>query len=96
MIPVEVRHEDVRRERLVAELALQLLAEDAEAGAAVEDVDAVAEADFDAGGVASVAHVFGLWCGGGTTHAPKLDPHRLFNALLRGPMAASVFSGVLK
>ena len=67
----------------VAEFTLQLLAEDAETGAAIEDVDAIAEAYFDAGGIASVAHVLGLWSWGGTAHAPELDPHRFVTA--RGP-----------
>ena len=67
----------------VAEFTLQLLAEHAESGAAIEDVDLVAEAHFDAGGVASVAHVLGLWGRRRTAHAPELDPHRLVTA--RGP-----------
>ncbi len=65
------------RKRLLAEFALKLLAEHAESGAAVEDVDAVAEAHFDAGGITSIAHVLGLWGGRRTAHAPELNPHRL-------------------
>ena len=64
----------------VAELILQLLAEHAESGAAIEDVDAVAEAHFDAGGVASITHILGLWGRRRTANAPELNPHRLETA----------------
>src|ERR1700693_5664139 len=80
---MKVRDEDVGGDWPVAEFFLQLLAEHAESSAAVEDIDAVAEAHFDAGGVASIAHVLGLWGWRGTAHAPELDPHRLATA--RGP-----------
>ncbi len=81
---MKVGDENMGGERPIAELALQLLAQDAEAGAAVEDVDLIPQAHFDAGGVAPVAHVFGLWRGRGTTNAPELNPHRLETA--RGPV----------
>src|ERR1700693_1988394 len=74
---MKVRDEDVGGNWPVAEFSLQLLAEHAESGAAVEDVDAVAEAHFDAGGVASIAHVLGLWGRRRTAYAPELNPHRL-------------------
>jgi hypothetical protein len=74
---MKVRNENVRRERTVAEFALQLPAEHAESGATIEDVNTVADADFDAGGVPSIAHVLGLWSGCGTPYSPELDPHRL-------------------
>src|SRR5208337_1905944 len=77
MVPMKVRNEDVRGKGAVAELALQLLTEHAESGAAVKDVDAVTESHFNAGGVAPIAHVLGLWSWRGTTHAPELNPHRL-------------------
>ena len=67
----------------IAEFTLQLLAEHAESGAAIEDVDALAETNFDAGSITSVAHVLGLWSWGGTAHPPELDPHRFETA--RGP-----------
>ena len=57
------------------ELAMELLAQGAEAGAAVEDVEMVADAHFDAGGVASIAHVFGLGSRRRPTHAPELNTH---------------------
>jgi hypothetical protein len=70
-------HENVGRNRAVTELAFQLMTQDAEACAAIEDVNAVAEAQLHAGGVASVAHVFGLWRGSRSTHAPEINPHSL-------------------
>src|ERR1700683_1688046 len=83
VIPMKVRDEDVGGKWLVAEFSLQLLAEHAESGAAVEDVDAVAEGDFCAGGVAFIAHVLVLWGRRRTAYAPELNPHRLVTA--RGP-----------
>ena len=41
-------------------LMYQLLAQATQSGAAIENVQAVAQADFDAGGVASVAQFFRL------------------------------------
>src|SRR5580700_11135119 len=77
MVPMKVRNKDVSRKRLFPKFTLQLLAQNAESCAAIEDVDAVAETHLDAGGVASIAHVLGLWGGRGTANAPELDPHRL-------------------
>jgi len=79
VVPMKVGNEDVGGKRPVAEFTLQLLAEHAESGAAIEDINAVAEAHFDAGGVASITHVLGLWRWRGTAHAPELDPHRFVN-----------------
>jgi hypothetical protein len=45
---VEVRNENVRGEGTVSELALQFVPQYAESGAAVEDVDLVSDAHFDA------------------------------------------------
>src|SRR5947209_3658469 len=75
VIPMKVRNEDVRRERTVTEFALQFVAEDTKAGAAIEDVDLVSDAHFHAGGITSVSHVLGLWSRRGTAHAPKLHSH---------------------
>src|ERR1039458_4723718 len=83
MVPMKVRDEDVGGKRPVAEFALQLLAEHAESGTAVEDIDAVAETHFHTGGIASIAHVLGLWGRRRTAYAPELNPHRLVTA--RGP-----------
>src|SRR5580704_13044571 len=80
---MKVGDEDVGGKRFLAEFTLQLLAQDADSGAAIEDVDAFADAYLDAGGVASIAHVLGLRGRRGTAHAPELDPHRLVTA--RGP-----------
>src|SRR3984957_7769374 len=74
---MKVRNEDVGGDWPDAEFFLHLSAENAESGAAVEDVDAVAEAHFDAGGIASIAHVLGLWGRRRTAYAPELNPHRL-------------------
>ena len=78
--------------RAVAEFALQLLTQDAESCAAIEYVDTVTEAHFDAGGIASIAHVLGLWRWRGTAHAPELDPHRLVTARELLPWTLSLVS----
>ena len=61
----------------------QFVAQHAEAGAAVEDVDLISQAHFDAGGIASVAQVLGLWSGRGAAHAPKLNSHKFRCCLVR-------------
>src|SRR5271155_1186285 len=77
VVPVKVRNEDVRGKRLFPKLTLQLLAEHAESRTAIEDVDALTDTHLHAGGIASIAHVLGLWSGRRTANAPELDPHRL-------------------
>src|ERR1700740_2943000 len=77
VVPVKVRNEDVGRDWLAVGFALQLLPQGAEAGPAVKDVKAVAEADFDARSVPSVPQVLGLRSGCRSPHSPKLDPHTL-------------------
>src|SRR5258706_16281261 len=89
---MKVGYEDMSRKRLLAEFALKLLSEHAESGAALEDVDAVAEAHFDAGGIASIAHVLGLWGWRGTAYAPELNPHRLVTARVPGCLVSSLTS----
>jgi hypothetical protein len=42
-------------ERAVGELAFEFLAEHAESGAAIEDIDLISDAHFDARGIAPVA-----------------------------------------
>src|SRR5581483_9038545 len=71
VIPVEVGDKNVSGKGSVTELALQFSSEHAEAGAAVKDINPVFNAHFDAGGVASVAEIFGLWSRRGPAHAPK-------------------------
>src|ERR1700675_468726 len=83
VVPVEMRNEDMRGKRPVAELALQFVSQHAKAGAAVEDVNLIAQANFDAGGIAPVAQVLGLWSGRGAPHAPKLDSHKPRLCLVR-------------
>src|SRR5271166_3336891 len=75
VVPVEVRNEDMSGNRLAVELAAEGLSQNAETGAAVEDVDLVSQAYFDAGGIPSIAHVFRLRRRGGPAYAPELDPH---------------------
>src|SRR5580692_5495759 len=77
VIPVEVRDEDVRERRYAARLGvgLQLMAKQPEAGAAIENIELVAEAHLYAGGVTSVAHISGLRSRRRSTDSPELDPH---------------------
>jgi hypothetical protein len=77
VVPMKVGDENVSRYGAVAEFAFQLMAQDTKAGAAIEDVYLVAEAQLDAGGISSVAHVFGLWRGSRSPHTPKSNPHSL-------------------
>ena len=77
VVPVKMRDEDVGANRFALRVALQLLPERAQSGAAVEDVEVVAEANFDAGGVASVAQVVGLGSRRGSAYAPELNSHTL-------------------
>src|SRR5579871_926155 len=75
VVPVEMRHEHMCLIGPLSEFTLERLAEDAEAGATVENVNAIAETHFDARSVAAVAHVLGLWSGRGATHSPEFDSH---------------------
>ena len=63
-------------ERAIAELAKKFVAEHAEPGTAIEDINLISDAHLDAGGIASVAQVLGLWSGRGAAHAPKLNLHK--------------------
>ena len=58
MVPVKVGDEDVRKNLAAYELLPELLAESAESGPAVEDIEVVAESNLDTGGIAPVAQVF--------------------------------------
>ena len=49
------------------------MAEGAQAGAGIEDDDFIAVADFDAGGVAAIAHGVRARGGNGPAHPPELD-----------------------
>src|SRR5262245_60327855 len=75
VIPVEVRNEDVRRDRLSIRFALELLAERAKAGTAIKNIEVVAETHLHAGGVSPVAQVPGLRSWRRPAHSPELDPH---------------------
>jgi hypothetical protein len=80
---MKVRNEDMGREWAIAEFALQLLAKNSKSCSAIKDVNLLAETDFDAGSIASIAHVLGLWGWRGTAHAPELYEHRFVGK--RGP-----------
>src|SRR5438270_1231648 len=77
VIPMKVRDENMRGERLLGEFLFKCMAQHAESSAAIEDVDAIPKAYFHARGIPPVAQVLGLWSGRGTAHAPKLDEHKL-------------------
>ena len=75
MVPVKVGDENVGANWFAFGFALKLLPEGAKSGAAIEDVEVLARANFDAGGVAAVAQVFGLRSRRGSAYAPELDTH---------------------
>ena len=75
VVPVKMRDEDVGANRFAFGIALQLLSERAQSGAAVEDVEVVADANFDAGGVASITQVVELGSRRGPAYAPELNTH---------------------
>src|ERR1700733_4386753 len=81
VVPMKMRDENMRRKRALAKLALQFVPEYTESRAAIEDVNLVADAHFDAGGISSVAHVVGLWSGRRAAYAPKLNSHTCQNSL---------------
>ena len=78
----------------------QFVSEHTESGAAVEDVNLISDAHFDAGGVASVAHVLGLWSGRRPAYAPKLHVHnfdvRRRSSLRELPRKHSFYLGYLR
>jgi hypothetical protein len=67
----------VGADRFALSVTLQLLSERAQSGAAVEDVEVVSYANFDAGGVPSVAQVVGLGSRRRPAYAPELNTHTL-------------------
>ena len=76
VVPVEMRNKNMRGKRPVGELAFEFVPQYAEAGAAIEDVDLISQTHFDAGGIAPIAQVLGLWSGRGAAYAPKLNSHK--------------------
>jgi hypothetical protein len=70
-----MRNEDVGTNRFALGVTLQLLPEPAQSSAAVEDVEVVAKANFDAGGVSPIAQVVGLGSRRGPAYAPELNTH---------------------
>ena len=75
VVPVKMRNEDVGADRFAPGVALQLLPKRTQSGAAVEDIKVVAEANFDAGGVASITQVVELGSRRGPAYAPELNTH---------------------
>src|SRR5579863_2000835 len=75
MVPVEMGYEDEGRNGPSVEFVAERLSHHAEAGAAIENIQAVSDADLHAGSVASITHIFGLrsWCR--STNSPELNPH---------------------
>src|SRR5262249_27373026 len=57
VVPVEVGKKNMRRQRRSAGLLLQVLAQDAEPGAAIQNVNVSVDTDFDTGGIASIAQI---------------------------------------
>jgi hypothetical protein len=60
-------------ERLFFKLGHQLASEQAQAGSGIEDDDLSPDANFDAGGIASVMDGGGSRGGNGATNAPKFE-----------------------
>src|SRR5262249_22994024 len=83
VVPMEVRKENVCADRATVGLLHQLFSQIAKAGATVENEDASVQAHLDAGGIASIAQIFGLGRGRRTAYTPESDQH------LRSAMAAS-------
>src|SRR5262249_36471486 len=75
VVPMKVREENVRVERLAVGFLLQLLAQIAKPGATVKDVDVPIDAHFHAGSIAAITQVFRLRSGCRTAHAPESDQH---------------------
>src|SRR5262249_25901126 len=63
VVPMKVREENVRVERLAVGFLLQLLAQIAKPGATVKDVDVPIDAHFHAGSIAAITQVFRLRSG---------------------------------
>src|SRR5579863_272853 len=76
VIPVEMGDEHVSRDRMTVELVPEGLSQHAEAGAAVENIQAVPDAHFHAGSIAPIAHIFGLRSRCRSANSPELNTHR--------------------
>ena len=63
VVPMEVGDENVSTNVAAVEFGAQLLSQGTEAGATVEDVQVVADAYLDAGGITSIAQVFRVGSG---------------------------------
>jgi hypothetical protein len=71
VVPVRVGEEQREIERMTFEFLEQGLAQFSQAGAGIKDDEVVAVADFDAGGVAAIAHGARSGRGDGTADAPE-------------------------
>src|SRR6266404_6152993 len=77
VVPMKMGKKNVRVNGTVLVLLDQLLAQIAEAGAAVENIDLPVDADLNAGGIASVSQIFELGSGMGPPDAPEFHQHEL-------------------
>src|SRR6266404_7355428 len=77
VVPMEMGEKDVRVNGTVLVFLDQLLAQIAEAGAAVENIDLPVDADLNAGGIASISQIFELGSGSGSPDAPEFHQHEL-------------------
>jgi hypothetical protein len=75
VIPMEMGEKYMGVDGIGAVLEHEALAQIAEAGAAIEDIDASVDSHLDAGGISTVPHVLQLRRGGGTTNSPESDLH---------------------
>jgi hypothetical protein len=76
VIPMEVRNENMSGNWTPVELVSQRLSQNPKAGTTIEDVEIVPDAHFHAGGIASIAHIFGLRSRRRPANSPELDPHK--------------------
>ena len=80
---MEVGKKDVSINRIGTTLGHQALAQVAESGAAIEDINMIIDPDFNAGGIAAIPHILQLWSWSGPANAPELDPHASLPALMK-------------
>jgi hypothetical protein len=81
VIPMCVCEEQRKIQRLAFELLEQRLPQRAQAGSRVEDDDVVTAADFDARGVAAIAHGCRARRGNGAAHAPEFYASASFDGI---------------
>ena len=72
---MEMRNKDMGGDFAASGLPCKMFPEGAKAGAAIKYVTAFSQPYFDAGGIASITHVFAMRSWGRSAHAPELDSH---------------------